>query len=125
MKTGWRVLAVALVLLLVVAAVAFAAGRRGGMRGGGMGGGMGRMGAGGGAGMGMMMPMHGMVLTSAVATSGENVYVLVGNQLMKYDADLRLVKEVEVKVDYTKVRQMMEEMRKQMPAPMMQQTPSE
>jgi len=115
MKTRWRVLALVLVLLLVVAvAVAFAAQRRGGGMGRG-GGGMGRMGAGAGAGMGMMMPMHGMVLTSAVSASGENVYVLVGNQLMKYDSDLRLVKQVDVNVDYTKMRQMMDEMRKQMP----------
>jgi len=124
MKTGWRVLALVLVLLLVVAvAMAFAAQRRGGGMGRG-GGGMGRMAAGAGAGvgrgagMGMMMPMHGMVLTSAVSASGENVYVLVGNQLMKYDSDLRLVKQVDVNVDYTKMRQMMDEMRKQMPQPM-------
>jgi hypothetical protein len=34
---------------------------------------------------------------------------------MKYDSDLRLVKQVDVNVDYTKMRQMMDEMRKQMP----------
>jgi hypothetical protein len=124
MKTGWRVLALALVLLLVVVAVAFAAQRRGGgRRGGGMGPEMGgRMGRGGG---GMMMgAMHGTMLTSAIAVSGDNVYVLVGNQLMKYDADLKLVKEAEVNIDVTKMRKMMEEMRKQMPVQQMPEAPA-
>jgi len=124
MKASWRVLALVLALLLVAAVVAYAAQHRGGMRGGGGGGrgGMrgGDMGAPGGrmvrGGMGMS-PMHGMVLTSAVSASGENVYVLVGTQLMKYDANLNLVKEVEVKVDCSKAAKMMEEMRKQMPPP--------
>jgi len=131
MKMGWKVGVLVLVLLLAVAvALAFAAGGRGmrggggGMRGGGMrGGGGGGMGRGGG--MGMMTSMHGAVLTSAVAATGDSVYVLVGNQLMKYDTNLSLVKQVDVAVDYAKMRQMMDEMRKQMPATTMQQAPPE
>jgi len=114
-KTGWRVGVLVLVLVLAYAG----AGR--GMRGGGGAGGMrGGMGRGGGMGTGMgTMPMRGPMLTSAVSATGDSIYVLVGTQLMKYDSDLNLVKQVEVKVDYAK---MMEEMRSQMPAPPMQPT---
>ncbi len=106
MKSSWRVLALVLALLLVAAVVAYAAQHRGGMRGGGggmrggggRGGGMGGPGAAMGRGGMSAGSMHGMVLTSAVSASGENVYVLVGTQLMKYDANLNLMKEVEVKV---------------------------
>ena len=133
MKSSWRVLALVLALLLVAAVVAYAAQHRGGMRGGGggmrgaggRGGGMGASGAAMGRGGMGMAPMHGMVLTSGISTSGENVYVLVGTQLMKYDANLNLVKEVEVKVDYAKASKMMQEMRKQMPPPPAEPAPGE
>ncbi len=49
------------------------------------------------AGMGKMgCPMMGK--TQMVATDEGGVIVLAGNKLMKYDADLNLVKEVEVKM---------------------------
>ncbi len=57
---------------------------------------------------GMGMPMQGkrmmgcpcamMGKTQMVATEDGGVIVLVGNKLMKYGADLGLVKEVEVKM---------------------------
>ena len=154
MKTGWKMLLLAAVLFLVVAAVAYAAQQQGDkgstterhaitvagggmMRGGGggmMGGGGGRRGAErqgqGGMGRGMMMmggPMHGMVLTSAVSASGENVYVLIGDQLMVYDRALNLQKQVDVKVDWAKMKQTMEQMRRSAPAmdQMMNQGPQQ
>jgi hypothetical protein len=49
------------------------------------------------SGMGKMCcPMMGK--TQMVATDEGGVIVLAGNKLMKYDADLNLVKEVEVKI---------------------------
>lgn len=54
--------------------------------------------------MGMPMPGMGkmncpmMGKAQMVATNEGGVIVLVGNKLMKYDADLNLVKEVEVKM---------------------------
>jgi len=48
------------------------------------------------------MPMPGMgammAKTQMVATDEGGVIVLAGNKLMKYDADLNLVKEAEVKM---------------------------
>jgi hypothetical protein len=54
-------------------------------------------------GMGMPMPGMGQKCCSAgnaqmVATDEGGVFVLAGNKLMKYDADLNMVKEVEVKM---------------------------
>lgn len=57
-------------------------------------------------GMSMGMPMQGMggkccaMMGKAqmVATDEGGVFVLAGQKLMKYDADLNLVKEVEVKM---------------------------
>lgn len=51
---------------------------------------------GAGGGMGKMCSM--MVKSQMVATDEGGVIVLAGNKLMKYDADLNLVKEVEVKM---------------------------
>jgi len=54
--------------------------------------------------MGMPMPGMGKMFspmmgrTEMVATDEGGVIVLAGNKLMKYDADLDLVKEVEVKM---------------------------
>jgi len=49
--------------------------------------------------MGMMgCPCAMMGKTQMVATEDGGVIVLAGNKLMKYDADLGLVKEVEVKM---------------------------
>ena len=46
--------------------------------------------------MGCPCPMMGK--TQMVATDDGGALVLAGNKLMKYDADLNLVKEVEVKI---------------------------
>ncbi len=62
----------------------------------GMGMGMGRGMGGMGMGMGKMCPP--MMETSQMVATGEGgVIVLAGNKLMKYDADLNLVKEAEIK----------------------------
>jgi len=47
-------------------------------------------------------PMHGMMMKrmmekSIIATSDGGVIVLAGNKLIKYDKDLNVVKEVEIK----------------------------
>jgi hypothetical protein len=52
-------------------------------------------------------PMQGMMMKkmmdiSMVATQDGGVIVLAGNKLMKYDQDLNLVKEAEIKVDMMK-----------------------
>ena len=50
--------------------------------------------------MGMPMPGMGSMMgkTQMVATDEGGVIVLAGNKLMKFDADLNLVKEAEVKM---------------------------
>lgn len=63
------------------------------------------------------MMMHGMMMRSAmpqdmkVTEDGEAVFVLAGNRIMKYDGDLNLVREVEVSVDFSRMEEMMQEMR--------------
>ena len=48
---------------------------------------------------GMIMQMMGAMQKQMVATNDGGVIVLVGNKLLKYDKDLNLVKEVEVKTE--------------------------
>ena len=76
----------------------------------------------GGPGMGKMCPMHagmmaGMMGRSSMIASGNYIYVMAGNMLMKYDQNLRLVKEVEIKMDTAKMREMMQECMKSCPMP--------
>ncbi len=52
-----------------------------------------------------MMVMQAMREKSVVATSDGGVVVLVSNQMVKYDKDLNVVKEAELKVDVDKLRQ--------------------
>ncbi|MFH0753101.1 MAG: hypothetical protein V2A70_00875 [Candidatus Omnitrophota bacterium] len=47
----------------------------------------------------VMGMMKDMMAKSMVASSDGGVIVLVGNKLMKYDKNLALVKEVEIKID--------------------------
>jgi hypothetical protein len=55
-----------------------------------------------------MHPMSGMMGgSSLVATSDGGVVVLMGNKLIKYDKDLNLVKEVEIKIDWENWNKMM------------------
>ena len=68
-----------------------------------------------------MMGMHGMMRKmsekNVVATSDGGIVVVTGNKLIKYDKDLNLVKEVDLKMDTEGMQKMMEGM-KDMP-PMM------
>jgi len=48
---------------------------------------------------GMMMQMMGATQKQMVATNDGGVIVLVGNKLLKYDKDLNLVKEAELKTE--------------------------
>jgi hypothetical protein len=53
-----------------------------------------------------MMGM-GMMKKSVVATSDGGVVVSIGDQLIKYDSDLNLVKKVEIEVDKSDMKRMM------------------
>lgn len=55
-------------------------------------------------GMGMMRWMLGGQM---VATKDGGIIVMMGNKLLKYDKDLNLKKEVEIKIDMEKVQKMM------------------
>jgi len=55
--------------------------------------------------MGMMMPKQ------LVATSDGGVIVLAGNKLYKYDRNLNLVKEAEIKMDFEGRKKMMDQMK--------------
>jgi hypothetical protein len=76
-----------------------------------MGGGGMMMGSDRGDDMGSMGAMMGM-MNSLVATSDGGVVVMIGNKLYKYDKNLNLVKEAEIKVDVKGMQRMMEQFRK-------------
>ena len=61
-------------------------------------------------GKGMIMGKSGMV-----ATQDGGVIVMVSNKLYKYDKDLNLVKEAEVKMDMEGMQKMMMEMKEKCP----------
>lgn len=65
-------------------------------------------------GKGMMMHEmmeHGMMMDKKViATSDGGIIVVVGNKIQKYDKDLNLVKEVEIKMDMEQMHHHMMEM---------------
>ncbi len=59
-------------------------------------------------GMKPICPMQGMMMKKEmVATSDGGVIVMVGNKLLKYDKDLNLKKEAELKMDAEAMHQMM------------------
>ncbi len=66
---------------------------------------------------GMIMQMMGQMQKQMVATSDGGVVVLAGNKLLKYDKDLNLVKEaelktgVELKIDVGSMQEMVEKMK--------------
>lgn len=60
----------------------------------------------------MMMMMMGRLM---VATSDGGIVILVGNKLQKYDKDLNLAKETEIKVDMIAMHKMMKEMMEKCP----------
>ena len=68
----------------------------------------------GGGMMGGMM-MKGMMEKTVTATSDGGVVVLTGNQLFKYDADLKLVNKAEVPVDMAAMQKNMTGMMKMCP----------
>ena len=80
----------------------------------------GMMGMMGGKGMMGMCPMMGGMMSSMmgksmVGTSDGGVIVLAGNKLVKYDKDLNVVKEVEVKMDMEGMQKNMMDMMKNCP----------
>lgn len=65
--------------------------------------------------MGPCPMMKKMMEKSMIATSDGGVVILVGNKLMKYDKNLNLVKEVEIKIDMEEMQNNMKEMMKNCP----------
>lgn len=66
-------------------------------------------------GRGGMHPMAGMICNSSLAaTEDGGAIVMMGNKLMKYDKDLNLVKEVEIKIDWEKMHKAWKEAHKKM-----------
>ena len=57
------------------------------------------------------MIMHKMMEKQMVATKDGGVIILVGNQLLKYDKNLNLVKETEIKIDFEAMKKKMKEMK--------------
>ena len=68
-------------------------------------------------GKGMMMHsmMNTMMNKSMVATSDGGVIVMTANKLTKYDKDLNVVKEVDIKMDMDGMQKMMTEMMEKCP----------
>ena len=67
---------------------------------------------------GMMMKgmmMKGMMEKSMDATGDGGIVVLAGNRLMKYDKNLKLIKEVDIKIDMEAMQKNMTEMMKNCP----------
>ncbi|MFH1441491.1 MAG: hypothetical protein ABIH18_05585 [Candidatus Omnitrophota bacterium] len=59
-----------------------------------------------------MMLMKSMMAKQLVPTEDGGVILMCGNKLYKYDKNLELIKEVEIKVDMDKMKDMMMKMRK-------------
>lgn len=67
-----------------------------------------------------MCPMHGMMMGSMMAksiaaTADGGIVVMAGNKLSKYDKDLNLIKDVEVKMDMESMQNKMSQMMEQCP----------
>ncbi|MDP2921010.1 MAG: hypothetical protein Q8O12_01390 [Candidatus Omnitrophota bacterium] len=64
-----------------------------------------------------MCHMHKMMMCGKelLATQDGGVVLMMGNKLIKYDAGMNLVKEVEIKMDMEAMKNMMEEMKKNCP----------
>jgi len=96
-----------LVILLAGTSLVYAEGMKGDMmKEGMMGKGMmdGKM-------MGMCPMMQSMMQKQVVATSDGGIIVVAGNKLTKYDKDLNVIKEVELKMDMEGMQKMMESMK--------------
>ena len=62
-----------------------------------------------------MHPMPGTMCSGSLAASEDGgAFVLMGNKLCKYDKDLNLVKEIEIKMDWEKMNKTMMEHQKKM-----------
>ena len=67
-----------------------------------------------------MCPMHSQMMRSMtektiVATSDGGVVVMIGNKLMKYDKNLKLVNEAEITMDMKAMQKMMGDMKEKCP----------
>ncbi len=64
-----------------------------------------------------MCPMHKMMMggKELITTQDGGVVLMMGNKLIKYDASMNLVKEVEIKMDMEAMKNSMEEMKKNCP----------
>lgn len=69
----------------------------------------------GGKMKGMHMMMKWMMEKSVVATSDGGLVVVAGNKITKYDQDLNVVKEAEIKMDLEAMGRSMKEMMAQCP----------
>lgn len=98
-KSAWIIM---LVIVLAGSSLVYAEGMKGGMMGKGM-----RH----GKSMKMCPMMKTMTTRSVVATSDGGVVVVMGNKLTKYDKNLNVVKEVELKMDLEGMQKMMESMK--------------
>jgi len=65
--------------------------------------------------VGMMGTMGMMMKKEMVATPDGGVIVMAGNKLLKYDKNLDLVKEVEIKMDFEGMKKTMEKMKEECP----------
>ena len=122
MRKHMAVAVVAIFIAGVASYMAFAQPQRGGMmrdRETGQGGMMRSrmMGQDGGMQMCDMHKMMGQCMTreQLVATPDGGVIAMVGNQLMKYDSDLKLITQTEVKIDYEAMQQKMQQMMENCP----------
>ena len=116
-KNTWILM---LVVLLMSAGLVYAEGMEDGMMGKGMKGGMMEEGMMGkemtdGKMMGMCQMMKSMMDRSVIATTDGGIVVVSGNKLTKYDKDLNVVKEVELKMDMEGMQKMMETMKAMCP----------
>ena len=65
-----------------------------------------------------MCHMHKMMMAEGkklIATQDGGVVLMMGNKLIKYDAQLNVVKEAEIKMDMEAMKNAMEEMKKNCP----------
>ncbi|MBP9855472.1 MAG: hypothetical protein KBD53_11450 [Candidatus Omnitrophica bacterium] len=65
--------------------------------------------------MGMCPMMQSMMQKQVVATSDGGIIVVAGNKLTKYDKDLNVIKEVELKMDTEGMQKMMDNMKSMCP----------
>jgi len=109
-----------LVILFAGTSLVYARGKKDdmsdkGMKGGMMGGGMMEKGMMDGKMSGMHSMMKSMMERSIIATSDGGIVIVIGNKMTKYDKDLNVVKEVELKMDMEGMQKMMDDMKSMCP----------